>query len=631
MSASALNPHLRADSESSGAPSRRLARACAAAALAAVLSVALECATLIGAPLSTPFCADDWHVGRMAVFFVMMLPVGAFVSFFDWRSWRARLLARWREDGPKRLQRALGGLAVVTGSALAAAFVSGLAYASADVDYVWPYQAFFAVLAAVVVSAVLLRASLAERPERMLLVMLLASGFIMVVASPPYTHISWDDQIHYDRTVAASYLVDPEYTPADIALVNRHYNDVAKYSRQAGAELSSLPYDESRLQSIGAELDKLAQNTASSVRVEGSNTLGGSRIIHYSLVAYVPGAIALWLSRLLSLSFTAGFLLGRLANALAYALVIYVACRRLRSGKLIMAVCALVPTAVFLAANYSYDFWVTCFMMLGFAYFIGELQRPCEPLTWKNLAIMVGAFLVGLGPKAIYVPVAAMLLFMPRAKFNGSGSLTHRKYVTIILLSGLAVLSTFVLPMFVEGPGSGDSRGGDVNPSEQIAFILGEPFAYASIFWDFLQWYVHPDQAVFVMGDFCGIESAYGMVDFLMLLIPLTALLDRARCDLTLATHPKRLCMLGLTVLTILLMATALYISFTPPRWDIIAGMQGRYLIPLMFPFFALCLPFKPLVRLADRLDRRFLNMAILALAAYAIFGSMFDVMILRY
>ena len=100
---------------------------------------------------------------------------------------------------------------------------------------------------------------------------------------------------------------------------------------------------------------------------------------------------------------------------------------------------------------------------------------------------MIAAFLLGLGPKAVYVPIAAMLLFMPRAKFakvgapaagGGVPALTHRRYLVVVFASALFVLATFVLPFFVAGPGEGDARGGAVNPGMQMAFI---PVSYTHL------------------------------------------------------------------------------------------------------------------------------------------------------
>ena len=49
-----------------------------------------------------------------------------------------------------------------------------------------------------------------------------------------------------------------------------------------------------------------------------------------------------------------------------------------------------------------------------------------------------------------------------------------------------------------------------------------------------------------------------------------------------------KIAMIVLVIIIIILIATALYISFTPVAFETINGCQPRYLIPLMFGFFAL-------------------------------------------
>ena len=300
---------------------------------------------------------------------------------------------------------------------IVAGLAAGAAARAAGATWEVPYQVGAGPAGGRVRGARGLARSMAKRPERGLLVLLAAAGVMLCAFTPLYTHVSWDDHIHYDRAVATSYLIDPEYTLGDAALVGRAYDDVARFAREPERAGWIDPFDVQRLQQHYARIDELGAATEGAVRLDGAVTLRGVGIVEYYTVAYIPAAVGLWTARLLALSTTQGFLLGRLATFACYALLAYFACKRLKSGKMVLAACAMVPTAVFLASGYSYDFWLIGFLMLGFSLFVGELQRPDEPLRWRWFLLMVAAFLLGLGPKAVYVPIAAMLLFMPRSKF----------------------------------------------------------------------------------------------------------------------------------------------------------------------------------------------------------------------
>ncbi len=753
------------------------ARLVAALVVSVVVAVLVELGTLVGAPLSSPSNPDDWHVSRIAAFFAMSLPFACCVVMYDWRAAARRMRDAALANGARLAKRTAAYAAASVCAGTAAALVFGALAESANVGNPSACRLFAGVVAALVVVLVGLRHSMADAPERGLFAVLLAAGFLFAVLTPWYTHVSWDDHIHYDRAVAASYLIDPEYTSADAALVGKAFHDVAYFSRDRDDAGRVNAYDENRLHdryhqidelgyagkraasegqaagaqaggaASGAEHDAKAASAEDSsgdsgvgnsgvsadedadananananasadktdndderkllalgtppdipalsdlgpgahlfdgsepqaVRLDGAVTLRGVGIIEYYTVAYLPAALGLWTARLLSLPASAAFLAGRLFTMVSFALLAYFACKRLKSGKMFLAACALVPTLVFLASNYSYDSWLAGFLMLGFSIFAGELQRPDEPLRWRWFLLMIAAFLVGLGPKAVYVPVAALLLFMPRAKFakrtrasgagraalgekrtmrgkissahaeegatankslpnKGGGSsvvpqLTQGRYLAVVFASAAFVLATFVLPLLFAGPGAGDVRGGDVNPAVQIAFIANQSLGYLVVFLKFCAYFFTMGNVPFILTDFCGVETS-GYAYAVMALLVAVALTDRAACDAPFATHAKRITMFALFALTFFLICTALFISFTPAGWDWICGVQGRYLLPLLFPVGLICLNFRPLCRLganikAARLGRATYHYAVLLLGGFFVLASIAETIV---
>lgn len=83
-------------------------------------------------------------------------------------------------------------------------------------------------------------------------------------------------------------------------------------------------------------------------------------------------------------------MMGKFFNLLCYVLLIYFAIRRIRYGKVLLAAFGLLPTNLYMAANYSYDPWVIGWIVLAFAYYFEEIQNPDRPLQWKNVICMVG-------------------------------------------------------------------------------------------------------------------------------------------------------------------------------------------------------------------------------------------------
>lgn len=111
---------------------------------------------------------------------------------------------------------------------------------------------------------------------------------------------------------------------------------------------------------------------------------------------------------------------------------------------MILATIALFPTGVFLASNYSCDSWITAWVMVGMSYFFAQLQEPDQPLTVKDTIIIMGSLVLGLGPKAIYFPLFALLLLLPKSKFSSVQQ--YRKYLVIVSVAAVLVLMSFVIP-----------------------------------------------------------------------------------------------------------------------------------------------------------------------------------------
>ena len=120
-----------------------------------------------------------------------------------------------------------------------------------------------------------------------------------------------------------------------------------------------------------------------------------------------------------------------------------------------------------------------------------------------------------------------------------------------------------------------------------------------------------------------------------MALLLAAALTDRNACDTAYATHSKRAAMFALLLLTFFLICTALFISFTPAGWDWITGVQGRYLLPLLFPFGLFCLNFRPFCRLGERIKATRASCAtyhygVLLLGGYFVLASIAQTIVLN-
>lgn len=303
----------------------------------------------------------------------------------------------------------------------------------------------------------------------------------------------------------------------------------------------------------------------------------------YNRMAALPASAVYMACDVLHVPFSLAYVLTKLVLAFLYALICYFGMRQLRSGKMVYAAVAMIPTALFIAANYNYDYWLNAFMLLGVATLVGEMQRPHQRLSVKSGAIMLASFVLACGPKAIYFPMALLCLLMPRTKFGSAA--TSRLWRAGVVATALLIAASFLLPFVVSTPG-GDARGGsDVSVAGQMAYVLGDPVNYvANILLPFMAQYLGPLNTRDYLGFFAYLGySSWPLWLGSLFMLWFTAFTDKAKCDEGVDTWKSRTWALALAFGTLCLAATSMYLSFTPVGLDHIRGCQARYIIPVVF------------------------------------------------
>jgi len=404
--------------------------------------------------------------------------------------------------------------------------------------------------------------------EKLFLLLSLTIGSIFILAHPHYWY-SWDNAIHYAYAFEESFVRYASPNQADIALVNKQ----------------PIPYG--RTPAFDGYPQLMSGDELATVRQYklGTHTLAvHSTDVNPLLVrlAHMPAGIMLFIGRSLALAPLAIMRLGLLGNHLVYTVIVYFAIKRLNSGKHIMAIIAMFPTAFVLSTTFSYDYWLTALAMLGFAYYFNEVQNPDEKIKIKNIIILIGSFAIGMAPKAAYFLLMAVLYFIKRNKFKTTKGYCF--YLFAVTCGIFIVLSSYLLPLLSDGIGTGDMRGGEeINAAIQIDFILNNPLAYTLILLNYFREYFN----VFAVSNYVTQFAWLGFASFLhltWLLLIFTMLTDRNEKDLITGKAGFKVILSFITFGTIVLFTTAMYIVFTPVGADTIQGVQSRYMIPVLFP-----------------------------------------------
>ena len=423
-----------------------------------------------------------------------------------------------------------------------------------------PYYSFFCIGIMLAIAFIVLGWNqLKEEPEKVFVKVLVLVCLVMMM-STPFSHVTWDVDSHYGNTLAASYwTADTQFTLADYHIVHNEGEHV--YISNGWTE---------SVEKVRTFNNEYAQGIISSSESNIS-------------LPYLLGGIFIAVARLFGLKFYFIFQSGIVANIIIYALLCYFAMKQLKSGKMILAVIALIPTNLYLASSYSYDYWVNGFSFLGVAYYVGLMQDRDREIGWKDALIMMGTLALACLPKQIYAGLMLIPFLVPPKRIRNK-----KLYYGICIVIFAALVASLFKRTGTETGSTGDVRGGSaINPAEQITYILSDIKGYMQVLLNFLRYYISPRWAYNYMVNFAELGLSTGSA-YIGALIAVTTLTDKNEMDVRRYPVMTRAYTILLYVGEAALIATAFYLVFTPVGATYIAGCQYRYLMPMIYPILAM-------------------------------------------
>ncbi len=435
---------------------------------------------------------------------------------------------------------------------------------------------------------------LAARPWAALLAVLLPVGLVLCAYMPAIVSVSWDGYVHYRAANNISQGKVTVSTLADNVLYDMDgIYDVGLFPLGTSDDdwhpnWNSILSDEGTAHANGRfkELGEIISNRTTNPSHPGPTTAGR-----------LPNALGLALGDAVGAPLLVRLFLGRVTNLLCYAAIMALAASWLKRGGWTVFAVAVTPTLVFMACNYSYDPFAISLVTLAACRFVGELQRPDERLTAGRAAWILVPFFIGTLTKAVFVPSALMLLFMPRSKFESARG--RRAWIGAACLVVAALLASFAVPFLLSGGSTvADTRGGatDIDSQRQLAHILGHPVSYAVTLVCSFLWVFNPANVFCQLPvSLCYLplpEGWQAMAAAWACLALGCAVLDRGPADDHWRSPALGWGTFTGIALSFVLMATALYLGYTNVGAFLVSGLQVRYLLFEISPFLLVCLNF---------------------------------------
>ncbi len=423
-----------------------------------------------------------------------------------------------------------------------------------------PRLIFFVAVWVLISLFFILRKQVKSKPEKLFVAVMLILGCMFILITPVYNLITWDEESHFFWSLGQSFPDDTYVTWTDDMLLN---------------DLLPLDFQVATIQETTAELNDNYDDGY-------TGTIPNAGIDRFiTLIGHYPAGLSMALARMLGLSFQWVFIFGKLGNLLTYTIIVYFAIRKLHSGKMLLSAIACMPTPFILATNYSYDYWVTSFIMLAYATFFSEMQQPDKNISIKSVSIMLLSMLLACLPKQPYITMFLPLLFMKKTKFANKRQ--HMFYLLSVIGLGLLVMAALLI-VRMKTVGDGDMRGGEtVSVSGQIQYILSDPIGFFRMILRFLKGYLTYTSMGETITSFSyiGTNSSASYAFCLLLIIAVT---DKSEHDLLTCTGRVRTLTWTSVLVTVFALAAVFYMAFTPVGLDTVNGCQQRYLIPLLFP-----------------------------------------------
>lgn len=302
---------------------------------------------------------------------------------------------------------------------------------------------------------------------------------------------------------------------------------------------------------------------------------------------YLPQAIGFTVARLLGLSFYPMLQLGRAACYSVFVLLVFLAIKQIPFGKGLFLILALIPATLVQTVSITRDA-----LIIGMAFFVTAKvfamacsENDPKALDWIIL-LAVSALLAP--SKMAYVPVSFLWLLILYRRYLQTKRISWKKFISIVLLMAIPILLGFLLVNVAQiarltQPGKKDILG---TVAYSVKDILQNPTQIIYVIANTLrnQTGTYLTNAIQLFDIRLGSDEGITLLVFLLLILEIGSAEQNRRLirpldrGFSFAIFAATVCLITLGS-----------ILWTPNTSNVILGLQGRYITPVL-PL--LCLTF---------------------------------------
>ena len=298
-------------------------------------------------------------------------------------------------------------------------------------------------------------------------------------------------------------------------------------------------------------------------------------VVTYSPLPYLASALSMAVGKVFDLSPLILMYLGRFGNLLLWLFIIFLAIRITPVFKWGFLAIALMPMTLFQAASLSADGVAISLSFLTIAIFLKlALDENIKKINTKHILILISiSLLLGLA-KMPYIMLILMFFLIPSRKFDGK----KRMFQIFGLMFLLAVLIIALWNFMVNGLYMPLDPG--ISIKDQVFYILQYPIDFIQTLLNTSSKYAGELPGI-VIGHWAYANSPipnwiYSIYFFALVLI---SAFDKSSFKMNIKQKYILLGLFSLITGTIFVLE---YLTWTYTGAQVIHGIQGRYLIPIL-------------------------------------------------
>jgi len=313
------------------------------------------------------------------------------------------------------------------------------------------------------------------------------------------------------------------------------------------------------------------------IKLEDENKCTFSRVFaSYSSIQYAPQAIGIVIARLFTDRILVMAYLGRILNCIVGLCICYKAIKIMPFGKKSILTLMYIPILIEGFTSLSGDTMIISISYLFIAYILRSIFEKENKLKNNEKVIIFTLAIVLAMCKMVYLPLIFLVLLLPKEKFKSNKECKSYKIGTIIVC---IVITLLIFNLAMNMPGNREGN----NAKVQLQKVISNPLNYIAILLGSMNqngtWYIET-----LFGSHLSWSediSLYFIVPYgLCTMAIMQAMLDNDIKEKL--SKKQKYIILGIIVISVILIFSSMYITWTKTDSNIIEGVQGRYFLPLM-------------------------------------------------